>query len=71
MLKEIGVIFILFGLVLLFVGALFYFIGHAGFKMPFDIVVRGKNFVFYFPLGTSILISIILTIILSLIFKSK
>ena len=36
-------------------------------RLPGDIVIKRKNFVFYFPLMTSILISVILTIILSLI----
>jgi len=71
MFKDVGVIFIFFGLLLLIIGLLFYLLGHTGFRMPFDIVIKGKNFVFYFPIGTSILISILLTIILSFIFKSK
>lgn len=33
-------------------------------RLPGDIVVRGKNSVFYFPWVTSLLISIILTAIL-------
>jgi len=32
-------------------------------RLPGDIVVRKKNFTFYFPLATSIVISIILTLI--------
>lgn len=31
-------------------------------KLPGDIVVQRKNFTFYFPLATSIVISLILTI---------
>jgi hypothetical protein len=36
-------------------------------KLPGDILYRGKNTTFYFPLATSILISIVLSIILFLI----
>jgi hypothetical protein len=33
-------------------------------RLPGDIVYRGKNTVFYFPLATSILLSLVLTLIL-------
>lgn len=33
-------------------------------RLPGDIVVRRKNFTFYFPLATSILISVVLTFLL-------
>lgn len=33
-------------------------------RLPGDIIIRKKNFVLYFPLATSILLSIILTVIL-------
>ena len=32
-------------------------------KLPGDIVIEKKNFTFYFPLATSILLSIILSVI--------
>jgi len=35
-------------------------------RLPGDIVVRRGNFSFYFPLATSIILSILLTLILSL-----
>ncbi|MCM8820859.1 MAG: DUF2905 domain-containing protein [Candidatus Omnitrophica bacterium] len=43
-----------------------------GIKVPFgrlpgDIIVKKENFIFYFPLATSIIISILLTLIFSLI----
>ena len=34
-------------------------------RLPGDIVVRRGNFSFYFPLATSIILSILLTLILS------
>jgi hypothetical protein len=55
----VGGIFILAGLVLL----LFDRIPLLG-KLPGDIVVKKKNFRIYFPIGTSVLFSIILTVIL-------
>ena len=33
-------------------------------RLPGDIIVRGKHTVFYFPIVTSILLSIVLTLIL-------
>jgi len=35
-------------------------------KLPLDFTYKRDNFTFYFPLGTCILLSIILTIILAL-----
>lgn len=40
-------------------------------KLPGDIVIKRENFTFYFPLATSIIISIIVSLILYLIGKSK
>ncbi len=36
-------------------------------RLPGDILYRGKNTTFYFPLATSILISVVLSIVLFLI----
>ena len=33
-------------------------------RLPGDIEIRGKNSVFYFPLATSILLSVILTFVM-------
>ena len=33
-------------------------------RLPGDIVYRGKNVVFFFPLATSILLSVLLTLLL-------
>jgi len=61
MLIFIGVIIILLGLLITFLPKI-PFLG----KLPGDIRIERKNFVFYFPIVTCIIISIILTIILSL-----
>jgi hypothetical protein len=59
---------ILFGLVLAVIGGLLLFIGKIPFigRLPGDIYIQRKNFSFYFPLTTSILLSILLTILFSL-----
>ena len=51
------------GLVLILAGKLNLPIG----RLPGDIVVRGKNSVFYFPLMTSVVLSVILTLVLYVI----
>jgi hypothetical protein len=61
MLLLIGVTLVLLGGVLLLAGKV-PFLG----RLPGDIVIERKNFTFYFPLATSILLSIVLTLILSL-----
>lgn len=40
-------------------------------KLPGDIVIDRGNFKFYFPITTSILISVIISLILIIINKSK
>ena len=58
---------ILFGLILAAVGGCMLFIGKVPFigKLPGDIYIQRKGFSFYFPLTTSILLSIILTFLFS------
>lgn len=61
----LGKTLLLFGVVLIILGAIFLLVGKLPFsgRLPGDIVIQRKNMVFYFPLGLSILISIALTII--------
>ena len=56
LLIGLGIIIIAIGGVLLLFGKI-PFIG----KLPGDIMVQRKNFTFYFPLATSILLSLLLT----------
>ncbi|HEY6345410.1 MAG TPA: DUF2905 domain-containing protein [Bryobacteraceae bacterium] len=61
---------ILLGAILIVVGLLFTLGERLPIKLgrlPGDIVIRGKNSVFYFPLVTSLLISVVLTALLWLI----
>jgi hypothetical protein len=65
------------GKVLIFVGALaivaglaFILLGRANLplgRLPGDIVYRGKHTTFYFPLATSILVSVVLSLLLYVI----
>lgn len=40
-------------------------------RLPGDFVYRGKNTTVYFPLGTSILISVVLSVVLYVVGKVK
>ena len=54
----VGAVFVVAG-VLLTAGAKIPFLG----KLPGDFVVERKNFTFYFPLATCIIVSIVLTLV--------
>jgi len=63
--QEIGKTLIIFGVILVGVGFLLTFFNKIPFlgKLPGDIYIQKKNFTFYFPFVTSILVSIILSLI--------
>jgi len=62
----IGRTLIILGVVLLVVGLLFTTVGRftpLG-RLPGDIVIRRSNSTFYFPIVTSILVSVVLTLVM-------
>ena len=64
---DLGRVLILVGGLLLVIGLIFVFAGKLNLpvgRLPGDIVYRGKNTTFYFPLMTSILLSVILSLVL-------
>ncbi|HUH66169.1 MAG TPA: DUF2905 domain-containing protein [Syntrophales bacterium] len=64
-----GKILIVIGLVIAGIGGLVLLGGKIPWlgRLPGDFYYKGKNFTFYFPLATSIIISIILTVIMMFI----
>lgn len=65
---EFGKILIFFGLILVMAGLIFLFspkIPWLG-ELPGDITIKRENFTFYFPLASSLVISVLLTILFSL-----
>ncbi len=57
------------GLILLIVGGVLLLLAHLGLpKLPGDIEIHRRNFHFYFPVASCILVSLILTLILYLIY---
>ncbi len=67
----LGKMFILLGIFLIGVGLFLLFGEKIPFlgKLPGDIVIKREKFAFYFPLATSILISLILTLLFNLFKK--
>ncbi len=64
--NELGKALLGIGLLLAAIGAVLLLAGRFGLplgRLPGDISYRGKSVSFYFPLGTSILISIVLSIL--------
>jgi len=69
--SDFGKLLILFGIIIVIVGIVLLIspkIPWLG-RLPGDILIRRKNFTFYFPLVTSIIISIILTLLINLFRK--
>lgn len=70
---QIGKIMLLFGGILLLTGLVFIFFSKFTSigRLPGDIIIRKRDFTFYFPVVTSILISIILTLLFNLFISGK
>jgi len=67
---DFGKLLMVLGSILLAAGLLFFFLGKTNLpigKLPGDIVYRGKNTTVYFPLVTSILLSVVLTAVMYII----
>ena len=68
--SEVGRIIVILGISLIVIGGVVMLLGRAGLplgRLPGDIVYKGKNTIFYFPLATSILLSIVLSIVMYLV----
>jgi hypothetical protein len=64
---QLGRMLIIFGVVLVVAGCGLVLIGKTNVplgRLPGDIVYRGKNSTVYFPLATSILLSVVISIVL-------
>jgi len=69
--SGLGKMLIIFGVILVLAGVVLLLAPKIPWlgKLPGDITYRGKGFTFYFPLGTCILLSILLSLILYLFRK--
>ncbi len=71
---DLGKVLVLVGVVLAVGGLLLILLGRTNLplgRLPGDIVYRGKNSTFYFPLATSILLSVVLSILLYVISRFR
>jgi hypothetical protein len=67
--QYIGRFLIILGIVIFAIGGILLLSGKIPWlgRLPGDIIIQRKNFTLYFPLATSILLSVMLTLILWLI----
>jgi hypothetical protein len=67
---DLGRVLVVAGVVAIVAGLAFILLGRANIplgRLPGDIVYRGKNSTFYFPLATSVLVSVVLSIVMYVI----
>ncbi len=69
-----GRLLVIVGVALAVIGGIVMLLSRTGLplgRLPGDILYRGKNTTFYFPLASSILISVVLSIVLFLIGRMR
>jgi len=61
---SIGKLLIVFGLLVAVVGAILLLVGRLPWlgRLPGDVSIQRGNWTFYFPLATSLLVSVVLTL---------
>jgi hypothetical protein len=72
--NDLGRLLVGLGFVLLLAGGLLILLGRTGLpigRLPGDISYRGKNLNVYFPLGTSILVSVLLSLVFYLLSRFR
>ncbi|HEX6804849.1 MAG TPA: DUF2905 domain-containing protein [Terriglobales bacterium] len=71
---DIGKLIVGLGLVIVLIGIVVILAGKANLpigRLPGDILYRGKHTTFYFPLATSILLSVVLSLVVYLIARIR
>jgi hypothetical protein len=71
---ELGRMLVILGVALVVIGGIVILLGRTGLplgRLPGDVVYRGKNSTFYFPLASSILISVVISVVVFLIGRMK
>ena len=67
---DFGKVLVFLGVILAVAGMAMVLLGRTGLplgRLPGDILYRGKNTAFYFPLATSLLLSVVLSFVLYVI----
>lgn len=70
--ENIGRFLMIAGILLFLVGGALFLTGKFGLplgRLPGDIRLEGQNGSFYFPLATSILVSVVLTVLLNILLR--
>ena len=66
--ESLGKILLIIGGLTAAAGLLFLLFGRLGLgRLPGDIVVRRENFTFFFPIVTTLVLSLVLTLLINLI----
>jgi len=68
--SDLGKLLVVMGAVAIVTGLALMLLGRTSIplgRLPGDIVYRGKNSTFYFPLATSIQVSVVLSVVMYLI----
>ena len=71
---DLGKLLVIVGGALVVIGLVVMLVGNSQLplgRLPGDIVYRGKNTSFYFPLTTSILLSVVLSLVLYVISRLR
>lgn len=69
-LSALGRLLLLIAVLIAVVGLVLVAVGRGLIpRLPGDIAIERKTFRFYFPLGTSILVSVVLTVLLNLFLR--
>lgn len=74
MVTEIGKMLLFLGLVIVGLGLFLMLLGRTNLpigRLPGDILYRGKHTTFYFPLASSILLSVLLSLVLYVLARLK
>lgn len=67
-LASVGRLLIVFAVILVVIGGLLAIVGKVP-RLPGDILIRRDTAVVYIPLATSLLLSVILTLVFSFLFR--
>ena len=71
---ELGKVLVGIGFFIVICGVMLMLLGRTNLplgRLPGDILYKGKNTTFYFPLATSIILSIVLSVLLYIIGKFR
>lgn len=67
---TVGKMLLVIGALIALVGLIIIFLGRFGLgRLPGDIIIEKENFIFYFPLVTCVVISIILSFLIRVFFR--